>query len=117
MSDDTARHASIGTVTDVQITDNNDHVTYPGSGPASDDGRYRASLRCLRVNAPPGYYLANPILTCSGGAGCAFTNTHGGPLIQGDGIAVTAVTTAWGLPVTWTLRAELYRRIGAVTEM
>jgi hypothetical protein len=101
---------AIGTVTDVRITDNNDHVAYPGSGPASDDGRFRATACHLRVEAPAGCYLANPTLVCTGGAGCAFTNTHGGAQIQGDGSAVTALTTAWSLPVTWTLRAEVFRR-------
>lgn len=104
---------SIGTVTDVHVTENNDGVAYPGSGPASDDGRYRATACRLRVDAPPGCYLANPTLFCSAGAGSAFTNTHGGPHIQGDGSAITALTTSWGLPVTWTLRAEVFRRDGS----
>ncbi len=95
----------------MQITDNNDRVEYPGSGPASDDGRYRATACRLRVEAPAGCYLANPTLVCSAGAGSAFTNTHGGPHIQGDGWAVTSLTTSWGLPVTWTLRAEVFPRL------
>ena len=97
-----------GQLTDVQGTDNNDHVSCRG-GDCSPDGKWRASVRDLRLTAPAGYYLRNARLSCAGGAGCAFTETQG-PFMQGDGAAVTAHTKAWNLPVTWILQADLFKR-------
>jgi hypothetical protein len=97
----------VGTVTDVQVSENNDSVRC-GGGTCSPDGKWRASVYTLQVAAQPGFRLQNAHISCAG-AGCPWTD-QSGPFLQGDGYAATATVRNWGLPVTWTLQADVYKR-------
>ena len=89
----------------VSTANNNSVRCPPSSQSCSPDGKWRATIVTLSIQAQSGARLANSKLSCSGPeSACAFCDTPA-PLVSGS-LTATVTVRCWSLPVFLTLQAD-----------